>query len=90
MGLQIAIAVLGRFREARLDLYVSCLESSLQQQLQPGEQIVIPENATFPVSQCTMEWLITLSLSLSLSVCVCVCACVCVCVCVCVCMGGAK
>ena len=54
MGLQIAIAVLGRFREARLDLYVSCLESSLQQQLQPGEQIVIPENATFPVSQCTM------------------------------------
>ena len=43
MGLQIAIAVLGQFREERLDAYVDCLEQFLQTS--------IPNNTAFPVSE---------------------------------------
>ena len=43
MGLQIAIAILGRFRQARLDTYVDCLEQFLN--------TTLPANTTFPVSE---------------------------------------
>ena len=52
-GIQIAIAVLGQFRDSHLEEYVDCLEESLQSEF--NANISIADNATFPVSKplCT-------------------------------------
>lgn len=52
-GLQIAIAVLGGFRESRLEQYVGCLLDSLQAMVGPGVDdgnLTLPDNVTYPVS----------------------------------------
>ena len=55
-GIQIAIAVLGGFRNDRLEQYVECLEASLEESLKEAGEfsfndtpIELPSNFTYPV-----------------------------------------
>lgn len=49
-GIQITIAVMGRFTEDRLSEYVLCLEESLRTSPNIPQNFSISDNSTFPVS----------------------------------------